>query len=208
LREFRFIEHDADADDDYDDAQAANPAGVYLRTKNELQEVDFPVPDTQKVGPTEILEKVGVVLSIVDNAVIVKGNAADNAGKASERALDSETLLVFENRDVLGYVSNHHSPLNNLVVNCVQVYETFGPTSQPLYQVKFDERFPLDQEKVRVAREVFHVPQRSNFVFLSQIKHFKGSDASNVNDEEPAEDEIEFSDDEQEAAFKSSRKQR
>jgi H/ACA ribonucleoprotein complex non-core subunit NAF1 len=31
----------------------------------------------------------------------------------------------------------------------------------------------------------------------------KGSDASNVHDEEPADDELEFSDDEAEAAYRS-----
>jgi H/ACA ribonucleoprotein complex non-core subunit NAF1 len=55
---------------------------------------------------------------------------------------------------------------------------------------------------------VFHVPQRSHFVFLSQIKQFKGSDASNVHDEEPADDELEFSDDEAEAAHNRSLKQK
>jgi len=53
-----------------------------------------------------------------------------------------------------------------------------------------------------VSREVFHVPSRSNFVFLREIKKLKGSDASNVHDEEPAEDELEFSDDEAEAAHR------
>ena len=83
------------------------------------------------------------------------------------------------------------------------MYETFGPTSQPLYQVKFDSTFPLDFERVKIGREVFHVPMKSRFVFVSQIKAFKGSDASNVHDKEPADDELEFSDDEAEAAYRS-----
>lgn len=36
----------------------------------------------------------------------------------------------------------------------------------------------------------------------------KGSDASNVHDEEPADHELEFSDDEAEAAFKARTKKR
>ena len=83
------------------------------------------------------------------------------------------------------------------------MYETFGPTAQPLYQVKFDSTFPLDLERVKIGREVFHVPTKSRFVFVSQIKALKGSDASNVHDEEPADDELEFSDDEAEAAHRS-----
>ena len=89
-----------------------------------------------------------------------------------------------------------------------QIYETFGPTTQPFYQIKFNAAFALDPERVRVGREVFHVPTRSRFVFVNQIKAFKGSDASNVHDEEPAEDELEFSDDEAEAAYRSRRKRK
>ena len=40
-------------------------------------------------------------------------------------------------------------------------------------------------------------------MFVSQIKALRGSDASNVHDEEPADDELEFSDDEAEAAYRS-----
>jgi H/ACA ribonucleoprotein complex non-core subunit NAF1 len=56
---------------------------------------------------------------------------------------------------------------------------------------------------VKVDREVFAVPDKTNFVFVEKIKAFKGSDASNVYDEEPADDELEFSDDEAEAAYRS-----
>ena len=85
------------------------------------------------------------------------------------------------------------------------MWETFGPTSQPFYRVQFNDAYPLDPEKVRVSREVFHVPARSHFVFLSQLKLLKGSDASNAHDEEPGEDELEFSDDEAERAHKRNR---
>ncbi len=43
-------------------------------------------------------------MSIVNDVVIVKGVASPIANRGSERALDSETLLVFEDRKVLGYV--------------------------------------------------------------------------------------------------------
>ncbi|KAJ7897194.1 Gar1/Naf1 RNA binding region-domain-containing protein, partial [Mycena olivaceomarginata] len=155
------------------------------QTKNEIPETDVAVPDIEEVGPDEVLERVGEVMSIIDKTVIVKGAPAELLARASDQTLDCDTLLVFEDRKVLGYI-----------------YETFGPTSQPLYQVKFSASYPLDTEKVQLSRPVFHVPQRSRFVFVSQIKRFKGSDASNMHDEEPADDELEFSDDEAEAAYK------
>lgn len=89
-----------------------------------------------------------------------------------------------------------------------QIYETFGPTSEPLYQIKFSSKYPLDVEKVQVGRPIFHVPEKSHYVFIQQLRHLKGSDASNVHDEEPGEDELEFSDDEAEAAYKRAQTQR
>lgn len=52
------------------------------------------------------------------------------------------------------------------------------------------------------------MPRHSKFVFPSQLKAMKGSDASNLFDEEIGEDEAEFSDDEQEAAHKAARRRR
>ncbi|KAJ6575434.1 Gar1/Naf1 RNA binding region-domain-containing protein [Mycena capillaripes] len=181
---------DLDAEED-DDTGVVAPTTTYFQTKNEVVETDIVVPDIEEVGADEVLERVGEVMIVIDNkTVIVKGAPAEVLVRASDHALDCDTLLVFEDRKVLGYI-----------------YETFGPTSQPLYQVKFNASYPLDQDKIQPSRAVFHVPQRSRFVSVSQIKRFKGSDASNMHDEEPAEDEMEFSDDEAEAAYKRRRRE-
>ncbi|KAJ7492317.1 NAF1-domain-containing protein [Mycena latifolia] len=177
---------DLDAEEDEDSGVVA-PTTTYFQTKNELVETDIVVPDIEEVGSDEILERVGEVMSIIDKTVIVKGAPSAPASLT----LDYDTLLVFEDRKVLGYI-----------------YETFGPTTQPLYQVKFSASYPVDADKVQLSRPVFHVPQRSKFVSVNQIRRFKGSDASNMHDEEPADDELEFSDDEAEAAYKSSLKRK
>ncbi|THH06672.1 hypothetical protein EW145_g3926 [Phellinidium pouzarii] len=176
-------------DSDDEDEGAVSAAGPILRTKNEIQETSFIAPDIVEVGIHEPMEKVGEILSVIDNVVVVKGLASQTENKASERALDAESLLVFENRRVLGYV-----------------HETFGPTHQPLYQVRFSTADAIDKELVTTSRAVFHVPPRSNFVFPGQLRRMKGSDASNVHDEEINEDDIEFSDDEAEAAYKRQRR--
>ncbi|KAG1765109.1 Gar1/Naf1 RNA binding region-domain-containing protein [Suillus occidentalis] len=178
-------------DVDDDEESGATTVASYVQTKNEIVDTDIVVPSVLEVGLEEVLEKVGEVMNIIGNVVIVKGLPADSSRAVSERALDVETLLVFDDRKVLGHV-----------------YETFGPTSQPLYQIKFNQSYPLDTEKIRIAREVYHIPQRSNFVFMEYLKKLRGSDASNIHDEEPGEDEMEFSDDEQEAAFKQARKKK
>ncbi|KAJ2927500.1 hypothetical protein H1R20_g9597, partial [Candolleomyces eurysporus] len=183
---------DVDVDDDEDeDAGPSAGAGPHLHTKHEIVEADITVPDIDKVAPDENLEKVGEIMGIIGQVVIVRGLPSHNMARGSQQALDSDTLLVFDDRTVMGYI-----------------YETFGPTNQPLYQVKFNSKYPLDPERVKVSKEVFMVPSKSKFVFVDQIKAFKGSDASNVFDEEPADDELEFSDDEAEAAYKSRMKRK
>ncbi|KAH9947135.1 Gar1/Naf1 RNA binding region-domain-containing protein [Amylocystis lapponica] len=176
---------------DEDETGPSVTSAAQVKTAHEITDVEVIIPEMEEIGPDNELEKVGEVMSIVNNVVIVKGSASAIAHRASETALDSDTLLVFEDRKVLGYIA-----------------ETFGPTTQPLYQVKFNQQYPLDPEKVQVLRPVFHVPARSKYVFVRDLRHFKGSDASNLHDEEPGEDEIEFSDDEQEAAYKARRRDR
>ncbi|KAI5997947.1 Gar1/Naf1 RNA binding region-domain-containing protein [Pisolithus albus] len=178
--------HDHASDIEHEDVGTTGDIG-YVHTKNEVVDTDIVVPEVSEVSPEDSLEKVGEVMSIVGNVVIVKGLLADNPKTLSERALDAETLLVFDDR---------------------KIYETFGPTSQPLYQIKFNQKYPVDTEKIRISREVFHVPRKSKYVFVEQLKKMRGSDASNIHDEEPAEDELEFSDDEQEAVYKQQRKRK
>lgn len=90
---------------DLDDAdEGPTVTAAQVRTKNEVEETAVVIPTIEEVGPHEALEKVGEVMSIVDKVVIVKGSASEIATRASERALDSDTLLVFEDRKVLGFV--------------------------------------------------------------------------------------------------------
>ncbi|KAL1757261.1 Gar1/Naf1 RNA binding region-domain-containing protein [Schizophyllum commune] len=183
------VEPNDDDELDEEGGPTAGP-GTYLTTKNEVVEADILIPSISAVEPDEQLEKVGQIMNVLEDVAIVRG-IPGGPFSGVDRALDADTLLVFEDRTVFGHV-----------------YETFGPTALPMYQVKFNSKYPLDPERVRADREVFHVPQRSRFISISQIKAYKGSDASNMHDEEPGEDEIEFSDDEAEAAFKAAKKKK
>jgi len=87
---------------DEEDSGPQVTTATYFQTKNELADVEIKIPTIEEVGPEEVLEKVGEIMSVVGNVVIVKGMAASNG--VPERALDSDTLLVFEDRKVLGYV--------------------------------------------------------------------------------------------------------
>ena len=197
--------------DEDEDPLPVSSSGNYFSTKNEMTQVEITAPEIEQVGPDERLEKVGEIMNIVDRVVIVRGLPLQYLNRASERALDSDTLLVFEDRKVLGYVRSYSSVSRDRLCHTLpgQIYETFGPTMQPLYQIKFPETFILDPVRVIIGREVFHVPSRSKFVFVGQIRGLKGSDASNVHDEEPGDDELEFfSDDEAESAYRNRLKRR
>ena len=60
----------------------------------------------------------------------------------------------------------------------------------------------FDCSKLFLSRTIYHIPSLSKFVFPSTLARLKGSDASNIHDEEPDEYELDFSDDEAEAAHK------
>lgn len=95
-------------DHDVDDDEEVGPVlttGTYFQTKHEVLESDIIIPDLEEVGPEEVLEKVGEIMGIIDKLVIIKGVPSEVPNRGSERALDSDTLLVFEDRKVMGYVS-------------------------------------------------------------------------------------------------------
>ncbi|KAG8958779.1 hypothetical protein FRC00_002301 [Tulasnella sp. 408] len=170
-----------DSDDD-DDVGGKTHSGP-LKTANEVVDPNVEPPSIEKVSEGEILEIVGEVMSIIGSVVVVKGLP----GSAAEKVLDTGSLLVWDDRHVLG-----------------EVFETFGPTHLPLYSI----RLPSSPSKTifTVGRKVYHVPTRSNYVFTRSLALIRGSDASNQHDEEVAEDEIEFSDDEKEMEWKRQRR--
>lgn len=92
-------------DDTEDDDLGVAASTTYLQTKNEVADTNIVVPAISEVEPCDALEKVGEIMSIVGNIVIVKGLPVDHVNSLSERALDAESLLVFDDRKVLGYVS-------------------------------------------------------------------------------------------------------
>ena len=95
-----------DLSDDEEENEPSTLTAV-VKTKNEVIGAST-IPDFTEVSADEILEKVGEVMNIVENVVIVKGDPSAVSDRASERALDSDSILVFEDRKVLGYVSYPH----------------------------------------------------------------------------------------------------
>ncbi|KAJ1960422.1 hypothetical protein IWQ62_004239, partial [Dispira parvispora] len=61
---------------------------------------------------------------------------------------------------------------------------------------------------VAVGVKIFYLPDHTKEVSLTALSKLKGSDASNIYDEEVAENEVEFSDDEEEAKKRTQLRQR
>lgn len=175
--------NDSDLEDDGD--APSGSLAQYSGTKNEILLPEVRVPELTKVPVDDVLELIGEVMTIIDSVVVIKGHTS-----GVHRVLDTDSLLAFDDRQVIGVV-----------------FETFGAVKQPLYSVRFPSASAINKDNVRIGRLVYHVPAKSNFVFTQEIARIKGSDASNLHDEEVGEDQMDFSDDEAEAQWRRNRKE-
>ena len=163
------------------------------RTKNELAPSELPVPTIAEIEALaelsleEALQPLGRISSIVDDTVVVQSDAG-------APIMNDDSVLALEGRRVLGPVA-----------------ELFGRTDAPMYTVRFGSGAEVEAhaEHLKVGARVYVVSARANP--LNETVHLyqgKGSDASNKDDEEPAEHERDYSDDEEEQAAKAAAKQR
>ena len=171
--------------EDFNEGGPSTGAGP-LRTKNEVPEDEEKVerPDII-VTPEMKIEELGKVETIIDNMVLVK---AITSGEY--QVLSEGSLLVLEDRSVIGIVA-----------------DTLGRVEEPLYTVRFNSADEVKELKVVEGGNVFYVPAHSTYVFTKPLLAQKGTDASNLYDEEPAESEQEYSDDEAEARHKKRKKE-
>jgi H/ACA ribonucleoprotein complex non-core subunit NAF1 len=165
--------------DDEGGAAKAKGAGGQLRTKNEVLEEVIPKPDVT-ITPEMRIEELGMVETIVENIILIKAKTS-----GEYRALESGSVLCLADRSVIGVVS-----------------ETLGRVQQPLYTVRFTNGGEITEAGLSVGIKVFYSEQHANFALTQVLKAYKGSDASNLHDEEVGAEEIEFSDDEAEAEHK------
>ena len=188
-----------------------------------------PLPDlsTLPPDPLEYIGEIATVLpdSIIVRGCGPSAIGHLNSIERRDAALDEGSLLFFDDRTVLGYVWETFGPttLPHYVVrinhsgDSTRSKSSDSPSahgklvdldqSQSASEItstdSISEPQPRphgpDLAKLSVTRSVYHIPSLSNFVFPSALARMKGSDASNFHDEEPADHELEFSDDEAEA---------
>jgi H/ACA ribonucleoprotein complex non-core subunit NAF1 len=91
----RPADYDAEDEDDAPHGSSTQYAG----TKNEVLAPEVEVPEITEVPVDDVLERIGEIMTIIDSVVVAKGNTT-----GVHRALDTDSLLVFEDRKVLGKV--------------------------------------------------------------------------------------------------------
>lgn len=146
------------------------------RTLNEKPDEVVPKPQVTITADMKI-DELGRVESLVENLVLIKANTS-----GEYQVLESGSVLCLEDRSVIGVIA-----------------ETLGRVQQPYYAVRFSNRAAMEEAGVSQNTKVLYVTQLSKTVFTQPLKAYKGSDASNLHDEEVGDDELEFSDDEAEA---------
>ena len=156
------------------------------KTINEKPEEVVPKPEIT-ISPETQIVLLGHVETVVENHSVIK---AVTSGEY--QVLETGSLLCLEDKTVVGVVA-----------------ETLGRVQQPFYSVAFTNAAGMAEVGMdKIGAKVFYVPQHAYTVFTEAIKGIKGSDASNLHDEEIGDDEIEFSDDEKEAEYKRMVKQK
>jgi H/ACA ribonucleoprotein complex non-core subunit NAF1 len=173
------MEVDGGSDDENDNRNGRSGASNVVRTKNELAEDTAPKPDVIITTDMKILE-LGAVDKIVENTILIK---AFTPGEY--QVLDTGSVLCTADRSVIAAVA-----------------ETIGKVQEPMYTAIFPSEEERKASGVEVGTKVYYSVGHAKFVFTQPLKNLKGSDASNLHDEEVGDDEMEFSDDEKEAEYK------
>ncbi|OTA39061.1 hypothetical protein BTJ68_01074 [Hortaea werneckii EXF-2000] len=170
-----------EGDDDGGNKKGGSGADSQPRTTNEVKEEVVPKPDVTITQTTKITE-LGTVEHSVDNMILIKGAAPPNQ---DYNVLEPGSVLCNEKREVIGAVS-----------------DTIGKVQEPMYSVSFTNAKEIEDLGLQFGAKVFYVDEHSQTTFTQPLRNMKFTDASNIHDEEVAEDEMEFSDDEKEAAYK------
>jgi rRNA processing protein Gar1 len=147
----------------FDDEEDMFPDGI-VKTANEIVDVVVAKPEYEITPQTTVI-MAGTVFQIIESVVVI--HCRPNSEFST---LDQGSLLVYEDRQVMG-----------------EVFETFGPVARPYYSVRFSDSKDI---KCKVGDAVFYVPEyeKTKIVETEKLKQKKYTDASNAYDEEASED--------------------
>ncbi|KAJ1641982.1 hypothetical protein LPJ64_006123 [Coemansia asiatica] len=169
--------------DDEDDPMSGHTEGIPA-TRHEVTNPLVPALPIERLPETSVLRDLGKVHSIVDCSVTIQAHIS-----GEKHVLDSDSLVVMEDRRVLGLI-----------------FDVFGPVSRPMYTVRFNTASEA-LEMAAVGMKVYFSQDWAKMLATERLRS-RGTDASNMYDEEVSSDNMEFSDDEAERVAKQKRKKK
>ena len=181
----RLMQEDGASEDETGKKGTTGSSAAPLRTLNEKPDEVVEKPNVT-VTPEMKIEELGNVEAMIENLALIKAKIS-----GEYQVLETGSVLCSEDRTVIGVIA-----------------ETLGRVQQPLYTVRFTNAAAIAEAGITKGVRIFYVERHSTYVFTQPLKAFKGSDASNIHDEEVGDDELEFSDDEAEAEYKRTKKMR
>jgi len=149
----------------------------YTGTKNEIESrKEIPIPF--QLTPSDILLDSGVIDDIIEDKVIVRANSMNGT-------LDLDNIIFTVNKIAFGYLD-----------------DVIGKIDEPVYVIRLFPNINITSLNFLPGQSVYNVKEKSKYVERNQLSK-KGCDASNAFNEEVSEDEMEFSDDEEEMTRRS-----
>ena len=158
---------------------------TYTGTKHEIKDNETRLfPEIIQLTINDMLMLLGLTSEIIEGKTLI--NAVGHNGNV----LDLDNIIYNANKTAIGFVD-----------------DVIGNISTPMYVIRI---YPDVIEKgiaPKPNEEVFYCGNRASFVNPLDIIHkHKGCDASNAFDEEVSENEMDYSDDEQEIQAKAQRR--
>lgn len=188
----------SDAEDGEDGENGGKKGWQAPRTKHELDETAIEVAET----PTSLPEGTAIALAArVENVI---GPMAVLKAEPGLPPLAEGSLLCLppdssKPSDASGAAAAEETGKLSGIPVVGSVAEVFGSVSRPNYSLRFHTAEALQAAGITHGLALFAALDHSEFLSAQSLMKVKGSDASGADDEEPAPEEIEYSDDEQEA---------
>ncbi|TIB90444.1 NAF1-domain-containing protein [Wallemia mellicola] len=190
------------------------------KNNEELEDDDSDADDQWEVDSNPITQDenpIPTLDALLENADPEDPIASNNQPFHTKNELTDHQInpLPFEKFPVdikLLPVGHLHSLIDNILViqssssgEHSEIFETFGSISSPFHSILVKEG-AIDIEIVKSKQKVFYAPEHAKIIDTRILQQLKGSDASNVYDEEIPENQQEFSDDEAEQSAKKEKK--
>ena len=180
----RLMQEDGGSDDERAGKTGTGASSGPPRTQNEKPDEIVPKLNVT-VTPEMSIKELGNIEALVENVALIKTKIS-----GEYQVLETGSVLCLSDRSPIGSIA-----------------ETLGRIDQPYYTVHFENPTAMAEACISEGTQIFYVEQLSTTVFTQPLRGCKGSDASNIHDEEVGDDEMEFSDDEKEAEYKRRLKQ-